>query len=126
MLLLENFNIPASVYSTVVTQLVSKASAQVSKPHQKIYLISRGVLDSVVRETLKLKVMYETDQTNDDIDHAAVALASLSKTASISRLVQNAIKNNERHEKEGRTTFRVTLDDAVETLMLELMTKRMN
>lgn len=102
MLRLENANIPASVHSTVVTQMVSNATNRNLDPVDKIYLISKATLEYMIEKADSLA--FADIDTSEEIAN------------SIKNLALRAIKTNERHVQEDRTSFRVALDEAVHTL----------
>lgn len=118
MLLLENAKIPASVYSTVVTQLVASASHRTNQPDNKIYLIGRDKLVSILERANTATCAYATVASATATDTVVPSALSecVSELEAIKQLIRSAITANERHECEDRTTFRVTLDDAVEVL----------
>ena len=81
----------------------------------RIHLISRRTLDSIVDKASSIEAKLQgTGQEGDD--HERYRTTFIGAVQSIKMLAVKAIKNNERHEKEYRSSFRVTLDDAVETL----------
>jgi len=120
MLLLENAKIPASVYSTVVTQLVTTATTRTEIiPESKICLISKDKLETILAKATEAISMYQNltiDATATEKEPTGQQSAYRAEVTSIRQIVSNALKANERHEQEDRTTFRVTLSDAVEVL----------
>lgn len=110
MLLLENARIPPSVYSTVVTQLVSSVSVSQNVDDKKIYVISKATLHNMLS---KDNQAMDTSQTTAD---SGAFSRNADAIKDIQELCVTAIKANERHENEDRASFRVTLDDAVEAL----------
>ena len=118
MMLLENAKIPSSVYSTVVTQLVSQSQNTCSNPDEKILLISKAALKSIAA---KAKMIENTQQASttapDGASQVAETLEYLAQSNGIKQLIRNTMRSNKRHEREYRATFRVALDDAVEALV---------
>lgn len=119
LLLLENARIPASVYNTFVTQLVSTSSTQTNLPESQIFLIGKDTLTTVMDKTPTAASSHAT--------MLAAAISAAPETIStpdaclpgleaIRKLIATAIETNERHDTEDRTTFRITLGDAVELL----------
>lgn len=115
MLLLENANIPSSVYSAVVTQLVSAATARQTDDNGKIYIISKGALHDTLSKLETIEQSHST-QGEDTTVQDSPDIQCLPELQAIKKVIQNAINKNNRHEKEDRASFRVTLDDAVEAL----------
>lgn len=77
-------------------------------------MISKNTLEDIITKTA------EADGTSNGTEDEAATNTEgnncLREIQAIRRLVQTAIDSNKGHEKEDRTRFRVTSDDAVEVL----------
>ena len=102
MMLLENARIPASVYSSVITRLVSMITSR-SQATNKIFIISK---DRLIGIRDKANVLQSTDSSDE---REATVM-------SIIDAVTATVNANELHVKQDRTVFRISLDDAVEVL----------
>lgn len=104
MLLLENAKVPSSVYSTMITQMVASASNPHKTADNTIYVISKNTLHAKLS---KANLLLEPEGSSSSPDSAARDMKDL---------ITTAINSNERHSQEDHTSFRVTLDNAVEVL----------
>ena len=109
MLLLENARIPASVYSSIITRLVSMITSRTDNSCNKIFVISKERLEAIRTTVLAMQKVVEEHQTTSATEHAEA-------TNDIITAVTATIDANELHIKQDRTIFRITLDDAVEVL----------
>ena len=126
-LLLENANIPASVYSSIISQLascemielwirVSKAKER-SQDKDEIMLVAREHIENIKDDIQDLLEAYQNIQSsenptiyNDENDKIMPVLNRLQRKAG-----KNWKINNERDTKD-RSNLRITLDDAVNAL----------
>ncbi|PXF46073.1 hypothetical protein BWQ96_04173 [Gracilariopsis chorda] len=102
MILLENAKIPASVYSSVITRLVSTITSR-SETTNKIFVISKDRLTEI-RD--KANALQSTDSSGDREATAKSIIDAVTAT----------VDANELHVRQDRTVFRISLDDAVEVL----------
>lgn len=116
MLLLENANITSAVYSTSITQMVAHASTCHNDANENIYLISKGTLQAMVEKaSATVGTPHTIESESPDLSNNVLSTYQ-SNARDIVYLTSKEIRNNERHENEDRTSFRVTLDYEMETL----------
>ena len=111
MLLLENSKISASVYSSIITRLVSMIASRSGNAASKIFVISKDRLEAIKERAGAIRNQV---QGVDSITQLESVRAE--HTRAIIYAVTATIDANELHVKQDRTIFRITLDDAVEVL----------
>ena len=111
MLLLENSKISASVYSSIITRLVSMIAQRSGSSTNKIYVISKERLEAIKENAGAIRNLSEGLDGN--VPHST---AHTEYTKEIISAVTSTIDANELHVKQDRTVFRISLDDAVEVL----------
>ena len=104
MLLLENANILSSVYSNIVTQLISKASEPKVDTDGRIYSISEGTLQTLLSKAKTIEIARQIHPQTDEADKAGHTPIPLDEVGAIKRLIKTAIDSKERHQK-GRPPF---------------------
>lgn len=111
MLLLENAKIPASVYSSIITRLVSTVTSRSEGNGAKIFVVSKKRLEDIrVRAQNILDASQNSDVSSQEKDSQGY------NSSGIIEAVTATINANELHVKQDRTVFRITLDDAVDVL----------
>ena len=111
MLLLENSKISASVYSSIITRLVSMIASRSGTVANKIFVISKHRLEEIKEKTSAIRNLV---QEANGIEQMGTVHAE--HTKGIIDAITATIDANELHVKQDRTIFRITLDDAVEVL----------
>ncbi len=111
MMLLENAKLPATVYSSIITRLVSTITSRADTAGNKIFVVSKDRLESIVRRT---EIMQDLVQHHDAT--ADFSIKHIEQSKSIVDAITATITANELHVTQDRTIFRITLDDAVEVL----------
>lgn len=114
MLLLENSNIPSSVYSSIVTQLVSKANERGNKDDDKICLVTTTALQAISESANETVGNYMTWRSTPKpqlpkTDSDCVLFGFESVKEEINKIIQQ----NERLGTIDRSRFSITLEDAV-------------
>ena len=114
MLLLENSNIPSSVYSFIVTQVVSKANERGNKDEDDICLVTKTALQAIsesANETVGNYVTWRSTPTPQlpkaDSDRIFFGIESVKDE------INKIIQQNNRISTVDRSRFSITLEDAV-------------
>ena len=129
MSILENANIPASVYSWIITQLVSKAKER-SQDKDDIMLVAREHIENIKDDIQDLLEAYQNFKSSENLtiynDENDIIMPVINR---LQRKVGKTWKINNERDTKDRSNLRITLEDAVDALCevkIELDTEKGN
>lgn len=117
MLLLENADIPSTVYSSIVTQLVSKANERGQANDDEICLATKSTLEGMKHHAQQSVMKYKNwrNSTSPQLPPIESDII-LSNFELITNEIHKIIQHNECNRDTDRAKFSITLGDAADAL----------